>query len=46
MPFMHKSKYYMTVQWETFKGENFHKFHGFVTISEIFLKEMFGAWQI
>ena len=31
-----------TTQWETFEGENFHNFCGFVAIHESFLYEIWG----
>ena len=32
-----------TIQWETFEGENFHQFRGFVAIRKHFLREIEGV---
>ena len=29
-----------TVEWETFKGQNFHEFHGFECVCESFLSDV------
>ena len=40
-----KSRSLSTVQWKTFKGENFREFRGFVAIYESFLREI-GGWGL
>ena len=35
--------FYFTVWPETFEGENFRKFHGFVAIRKSFLHEIWGV---
>jgi len=32
-----------TVQWETFEGENFHEFQGFMAIYKSFIRKIWGC---